>query len=47
LVRAEESGLSEEVINKGRLAVVYVRDDSDVADVGINYFGLLSHGRAW
>jgi hypothetical protein len=25
--------LSEEVVNKGRLAVVYVRDDGDVADV--------------
>jgi hypothetical protein len=44
LVRAEESALSKEVVNKGRLAVVYVRDDSDVADIGINYFVILSHG---
>jgi hypothetical protein len=32
------------MVNKGRLAVVYVRDDSDVADIGVNYFVILSHG---
>jgi hypothetical protein len=47
LVRTEESALSEEVINKGRLAVVYVRDDGDVADIRIDYFSIISHGRAW
>jgi hypothetical protein len=27
--------------------VVYVRDDSDVADIGIDYFRIITHGRAW
>jgi hypothetical protein len=44
LVLAEESALPEEVIHKGRLAVVYVRDNSDIAHIRINLFLYVCHG---
>jgi hypothetical protein len=43
LIGAEETALSEEVVNEGRLAVVYVRDDRDVADGVVLEFLCLSH----